>query len=83
MNGFIRHDSLNWNKLKKQKVKASCSEFIPYMSNCAIPSRVAPQQSSSPLYATVESKMKDITIFTKSSFPHLVGLLGKTCQLKS
>jgi len=48
MNGFIRHDSLNWNKLKKQKVKASCSEFIPYMSNYAIPSGVAPQQSSFP-----------------------------------
>lgn len=83
MKGFIRHDSLNWNKLKKQKANAFCSEFIPYMSNCAIPSGVAPQQSSSPLYATVKSKMKVIIIFTKSSFPHLIGVLGKTCQLKS
>lgn len=59
--GFLRHDSLDENKYKKQEAsRAPCGKFIPVLSNHAIPHEVAPQQSFIPLHVTVMLKVKQL-----------------------
>ncbi len=59
--GFLRHNSLCRNNISKQKEDPhgilDKEIYIPMLSNYAIPSGVAPQQSSSPLHVTVRTNM--------------------------
>jgi len=74
--GFLRHKSLNWKLYDKKSKNLLIKSFerniiISTLSNYAIPSRVAPQQSSSPLYVTVKSNILNLNYFLTLSFPHL------------
>jgi hypothetical protein len=74
--GFLRHDSLNWkiiNLFKKNRdnnYTIPVERFLSILSNYAIPSEVAPQQSFSPLYVTVDSNLSHYNdrtkVFTKN-----------------
>ncbi len=78
--GFIRHNSLNWNVTNK-KSRSQLTQLLDRnlrstLSNYAIPSEVAPQQSFGPLYVIVMLKIEiEINLLTLS-FPHLIGYLG-------
>ena len=72
--GFLRHDSLNWNV--DYKKSRSISKVLldrtlrSTLSNYAIPSKVAPQQSLGPLYIIVIPKIQLIKYFLTLSFTH-------------
>lgn len=68
--GFLRHHSLNWKvsfKKSRSHVKRLLDRTLrSTLSNYAIPSEVAPQQSFCPLYVTVNTKviiLKDYKYF--------------------
>ena len=44
--------------------------LIPVLSNCGIPNEVAPQQSFSPLPATVSIKVSLLKNYLTLSYPH-------------
>lgn len=70
-NGFLRHNSLEGNKNKEQGAKnAPHKVLIPILSNCGIPNEVAPQQSFSPLPATVSIKVSLLKNYLTLSYPH-------------
>jgi hypothetical protein len=72
--GFLRHDSLNWNvRFKKSRslLRALLDTTLrSTLSNYAIPSKVAPQQSLSPLYIIVKPKVQYVIYFLTLRFPH-------------
>lgn len=74
--GFIRHDSLNWKIILKKGGAKLCTQkrliFLSTLSNYDIPPKVAPQQSFSPLFVTVDTKINLLNYFLTLIFPHLV-----------
>ncbi len=82
--GFTRHDSLNWN-VRNKKSRSFLLELLDRnlrstLSNYAIPSEVAPQQSFDPLYVIVKSKIGLRKYLLTLSYPHLIGFWVKSCQ---
>jgi hypothetical protein len=72
--GFSRHDSLNWN-VGYKKSRSFSNVLLDRtlrsaLSNYDIPSKVAPQQSLSPLHIIVKSKVQSNFIFLTLRFPH-------------
>ena len=81
--GFLRHYSLcrNINSKKRGQLIPSQESLIPLLSNYAIPSRVAPQQSSCPLRITVSTKLEILYFSLTLSFQHLVTCLTNSVNL--
>lgn len=71
--GFLRHNSLNWNifaiKLRGN-LTLPLERIHSTLSNYAIPSEVAPQQSFGTLHVTVNTKMILLINCLTLSFPH-------------
>jgi hypothetical protein len=72
--GFLRHNFRGGIITKKGRRNKSPSLLSVYSRtlNYAIPPEVAPQQSFSPLYVIVNTKMEYKLFLLTLSFPHLV-----------
>jgi hypothetical protein len=85
--GFLRHDSLNWN-VGYKKSRSILNVLLDRtlrstLSNYDIPSKVAPQQSLSPLHIIVKTKVQYYYLFLNFTFSTCCYKLQHCCQRKS